>query len=225
MNLTHDFTVPSGLDATWAAFNHLELVAACFPGATLSSVDGHDFAGTLRIKLGSTTLTYTGTGFYAERHLGGRHTVIQATGTDQRGNGTVTAKITMSFTATREETTEVHLGADVTFTGRPTQLAPGVIEDAADRLVAQFVDDVSARFRDGLGAKALEVDANPDTAGPLGTSAAASSKTYTYIPPTPASQTDYDVFVKTAPVVAKRLGPPLLGGLALLWLVRKIRRR
>lgn len=225
MNLTHDFTVPSGLDATWAAFNHLELVAACFPGATLSSVDGHDFAGTLRVKLGPTTLTYTGTGFYAERHLGGRHTVIQATGTDQRGNGTATAKITMSFTAGREETTQVHVVSELTFTGRPAQLAPGVIEDAGDRLAAQFVEDVSGRFRDGLGAQALEVDAHPGEAGPLGASAPAASKTYTYNPPTPASQTDYDVFVRTVPMVAKHLGPPLLGGLALLWLVRKFRRR
>lgn len=225
MKLTHDFTVPAGLDATWAAFNHLELVASCFPGATLTSVDEHDFAGTLRVKLGPSTLAYLGTGFYAERHLGGRHTVIQATGIDQRGKGTVTAKITMSFTAERDESTAVHMVSDISLTGPPAQLAPGVVEDAADRLVSQFEADVSSRFAEGLGAKALEIDAHPQTAGPLGTSAAAASKTYTYNPPTPASQTDYDVFVKTAPLVLRRLGPVVLGGLVVLALVRRVRRR
>jgi hypothetical protein len=99
-----------------------------------------------------------------------------------------------------------------------------VIEDASDRLVAQFVDDVSGRFAEGLGARALELDSHPGTGGPLGTSAAASSKTYTYNPPKPASQTDYEVFVKVAPMVTRRLVPALLGGLALLWLVRKVTR-
>jgi carbon monoxide dehydrogenase subunit G len=224
MNLTHDFTVPASLDEAWAAFNHLELITSCFPGATLTSVDGQDFAGTVKVKLGQVPLSYTGTGKFLERHLGGRHTVIQATGSDRRGKGSATVKVTMSFQPSGEATA-VHVVTDVSFTGQPAQFAPAVVEDAGARLVAQFAESVSSAFSAGLGAEALEADANPSSSHPLGTAASSSSKTYTYNPPSPASQTDYDVFVKVAPLWAKKVAPPVLGGLALWWLVRRIRRR
>ena len=40
MNLTHRFSVPAPLDAAWAAFSRLDLIAPCFPGATVTEVDG-----------------------------------------------------------------------------------------------------------------------------------------------------------------------------------------
>ena len=46
MDLTHSFTVPASLDETWKAFLDIEDVAGCFPGATVTSVEGDDFKGT-----------------------------------------------------------------------------------------------------------------------------------------------------------------------------------
>jgi carbon monoxide dehydrogenase subunit G len=224
MNLTHEFSVPATVDETWAAFNHMELIASCLPGATLTSVDGHSFAGSVRVKLGPTILTYTGTGRFDERHLGGRHTVVTLNGVDQRGKGTAEAKITSSFTDAGG-TTIVRMATRLSLTGPPAQFAPGVVEDASDRLVAQFADNVSERFAAGLGAEALAADADPSHVTDLGQAASSSSKTYSYNPPSPASQSDYDVLVKVAPIWAKRIAPPLLGALAVLWLVRKVRRR
>ncbi|HEX5988023.1 MAG TPA: SRPBCC domain-containing protein, partial [Nocardioides sp.] len=45
MELTHKFTVPAPVDETWAAFQDIESVAGCFPGATVTSVEGDDFKG------------------------------------------------------------------------------------------------------------------------------------------------------------------------------------
>ena len=224
MRLTHEFSVPATVDETWAAFNHMELIASCLPGASLTSVDGHNFAGSLRVKLGTTTLDYTGTGRYEERHLGGRHTVVSLDGVDRRGKGSVQAKVTTSF-ADAGATTVVKVATQLSFTGAPAHYAPGVVEDAGDRLVAQFAESVSERFSAGLGAQALAADSDPSYASDLGRPASSSSKTYAYNPPSPASQSDYDWFVKLAPVWAKQFGPPLLGALAVFWLVRRIRRR
>lgn len=224
MDLTHDFTVPAGLDETWAAFNHLELVTACFPGGTLTSVDGQDFTGGLKGKLGPTAVAYVGTGRFLERHVGGRHTVVEATGNELRGKGTVTARITSSFTEAGAGTT-VHVRTRLTFTGPPAQLSSGVVEDAVDRLVAQFAEEISARFAQGLGAEALAADADSAYASPIGTPASSSSKMYAYHPPHVASQTDWDLFVRVAPTVAKRAVPVLLGGLVVLGVVRSVRRR
>jgi carbon monoxide dehydrogenase subunit G len=224
MNLKHEFRVPATVDETWAAFNHMELIASCFPGAALSSVDGHSFEGQVKMKLGPTTLSYQGRGRFEERHLGGRHTVITLTGEDERGKGTVEARVTSSFSEAGDLTV-VRMVTQLGFTGQAAQLAPGVVQDASDRLVAQFADAVSDRFAAGLGAEALAADSDPSYSSDLGQPASSSSKTYTYNPPTPASQSDYEVLVKLAPLWARKFGPPLAGGLALLWLVRRIRRR
>ena len=45
MDLQHTFTVPIGIDEAWVAFNDLEGIAPCFPGAVITSA-GLVLAGT-----------------------------------------------------------------------------------------------------------------------------------------------------------------------------------
>ena len=45
MDLEHRFTVPAGLEETWAHFNDIEGVAGCFPGATVTEADTESFSG------------------------------------------------------------------------------------------------------------------------------------------------------------------------------------
>lgn len=224
MHLRSEFTVPATMDEAWAAFNHFELISSCFPGFRLQSVDGHDFAGTLKVKLGSVPLVYTGTGRYLERHLGGRHTVIEATGTDARGKGTASLKIRTSFSQVGDATL-VQVATDASFTGAQALLDASVISDTGDRLAAQFADSISARFTDGLGAQALAADARGTYASDLGPAASTKPLTYTYNPPKVASQTDFEVIATRAPEWAARTAPYLLGGLFLTYVVRRLRRR
>ncbi len=39
MDLSHSFTVPTPVDATWAHFQDLGALAECFPGATIGDYD------------------------------------------------------------------------------------------------------------------------------------------------------------------------------------------
>src|SRR5699024_7646314 len=52
MELQHRFTVPASLETTWESFNDVEYIAPCFPGASLTSVEGDEFKGTVKVKLG-----------------------------------------------------------------------------------------------------------------------------------------------------------------------------
>jgi uncharacterized protein len=52
VDLTHTFTVPASLEETWAALNDIESVAGCFPGASVTSVEGEEFKGSCKVKLG-----------------------------------------------------------------------------------------------------------------------------------------------------------------------------
>ena len=66
MELTHRFTVPAPVEETWATFNDIEGVAGCFPGATVTSVEGDTFEGSCKVKLGPIALVYNGSGTFVE---------------------------------------------------------------------------------------------------------------------------------------------------------------
>jgi uncharacterized protein len=145
MDLTHRFSVPARMDEAWNAFNDLERLAPCFPGATISSITGDEFAGSVKIKLGPIALVYNGSGRFVERNDTDRRVVIEARGKDKRGNGTATARVTASFAEAGEET-EVEVLTDLAITGKPAQFGRGVISDVSDKLLQQFVTCVSGRF-------------------------------------------------------------------------------
>jgi uncharacterized protein len=166
MDLTHRFSVPAHIDEAWNAFNNPDELAPCFPGATITSTEGDEFAGSVKIKLGPMALVYNGSGRYVERNAAERRVVIEARGKDKRGNGTATAKITALFTEGGEQT-EVEVLTDLAITGKPAQFGRGVISDVSDKLLDQFLNCVSGRFAEGLGAMhEAEVDgAAPAVAG------------------------------------------------------------
>lgn len=145
MELEHLFTVPASVEETWAAFNDPEVVAPCFPGATLISVDGDTFTGSAKIKLGPIALQYNGTGTYVERDEQARRAVIEAMGKDKRGNGTANATVTAQLTP-EGDGTAVHVTTDLAVTGKPAQFGRGVMQDVSDKLLLQFVACLQTRL-------------------------------------------------------------------------------
>jgi carbon monoxide dehydrogenase subunit G len=142
MELQHTFTVPMSVPDAWTAFNDLERIAPCFPGAQITSVEGDDFTGLAKIKLGPISLQYTGTGTFVERDEEARRAVIEASGKDKRGNGTAAATITARLEA-EGEGTRVVVDTDLKITGRPAQFGRGVISDVGDKLLGQFAECLS----------------------------------------------------------------------------------
>jgi len=137
MDLRHEFTVPATVEETWDAFNDIESVATCFPGAVVSSVEGDAFTGSCKVKLGPIALVYNGTGTFVEKDRSARRMVIDAKGKDRRGNGTAGAHVTA--TMTQEGTsTRVEVLTDLSITGKPAQFGRGVMQDVSDKLLGQF---------------------------------------------------------------------------------------
>ena len=150
MDLSHRFRVPASVEEAWTAFNHLDRIAPCFPGATITTVSGNDFEGSIKVKLGPVALVYNGSGRFVERDPDARRVVIEARGQDHRGNGTATARVTASFAADGGAT-DVEVLTDLAITGKPAQFGPGVISDVSDKLLDQFASCVSGRLAEGLG--------------------------------------------------------------------------
>ena len=146
MELTNTFTIPTGIEEAWVAFNDPNRFAPCFPGASLSSTDDDSFTGTVKVKLGPISLTYKGTGTYIERDKAAYKVIIDASGRDARGNGTASAKVTGTLKADGPSQTEVTMVTDMKVTGRPAQFGRGVMADVSDKIIGQFASCLSNKL-------------------------------------------------------------------------------
>ena len=197
MELSHRFTVPIGVDETWAHFNDIASVAECFPGAQVTEADEESFSGSVKVKLGPIALLYNGSGTFLEKDAEAHRFVVDAKGKDKRGNGTAGAKVTVSMTDAGGST-DVAVETDLAITGKPAQFGRGVIEDISNKLLQQFV----TCLQDRVGAPAAS---SGEEAG--GTAAATGSAPQAGTddqipPPTPASVSPEAAPVPAAPAAA-----------------------
>ncbi|WP_111720798.1 SRPBCC family protein [Homoserinimonas sp. OAct 916] len=168
MKLNHTFVVPAALDVTWAAFNDLDGLVPCLPGARLISAEGDGFAGEVKVKLGPISMLYGGTGVFIERDQAAGRMVVEAKGKDKRGNGTAGATVTAQLTADGTGTS-IEVITDLSVTGKPAQFGRGVIQDVSDKLLGQFVDCISKK----LNPAAEEEPPAAETEGGAGSEGAA----------------------------------------------------
>jgi uncharacterized protein len=143
MKLEHRFTVPAPVDQVWRALQDPERVAPCMPGATLASVEGRTFAGSVKVKLGPVNLLYKGTGEFVEIDDDKHALVLRASGKDTRGNSTASATVTVHVDE------EVLVETDLSITGRPAQLGRGLIAEVGGKIVAQFAESLATELEQG----------------------------------------------------------------------------
>jgi uncharacterized protein len=137
MNLENEFTVPVPVDEAWQVLLDVERVAPCMPGATLTSVNGDEFTGTVKVKVGPITVTYNGEAKFLSKDDATHRAVIEAKGKESRGSGTAGATVTTQLVG-EGSTTTVRVESDVNVTGRPAQFGRGVMAEVAAKLIDQF---------------------------------------------------------------------------------------
>jgi carbon monoxide dehydrogenase subunit G len=237
VKLEHAFTVPAPVDQAWATLLDIEGIAPCFPGATLTGVDGEEFTGTVKVKLGPVSLTYTGKGRFVERDDEEHRVVLDATGRDTKGNGTAGAGVVAHLEADGADSTRVVVETELKVTGRPAQFGRGVIQDVGSRIIDQFAGCLAARMvepaaaADGGSAEADDGSAEAATASPAAgqdapPSAAAAPGPVPSPSPSPArprpvrplrpmadvpeaAPAELDLGAAVLPALARRFGPPL----------------
>jgi uncharacterized protein len=137
MQLEHNFTVAAPVDRAWEVLLDLERIVPCMPGAALTSHEGDEFTGTVRVKLGPMVMSFAGRGRFVERDVVAHRMVIEAAGRDTKGAGSAAAKINATLRADGE-VTAVAVLTDLTITGRVAQLGRGMIADVSSRLLDEF---------------------------------------------------------------------------------------
>lgn len=145
MQLENSFLVPVPVDDAWKVLLDIERIAPCMPGAALDSVEGDDFTGRVKVKLGPINLTYAGKASFIEKDEDNHKAVIDARGKDQRGNGTAAAVVTAQLRS-EGDATRVDVLTDLNITGRPAQFGRGVMTDVGNKLLGQFADKLAAQL-------------------------------------------------------------------------------
>lgn len=144
--LEHSFTVPVPVSQAWEVLLDIERIAPCMPGAALTSADGDDFAGTVKVKLGPVSLMFKGKGRFVERDEAAHRVVITASGADSRGGGTAAAKVTASLHDAGDDGTRVQVATDLDITGKAAQFGRGLIGDVSAKLIGQFADCLAGKL-------------------------------------------------------------------------------
>ena len=231
MQLNHRFTVPASIDETWSAFNDLERIAPCFPGAALTSVEGDEFTGTCKIKLGPISMQYGGSGRFLERDEAAYRAVIEAKGKDKRGNGTAAATVTAQLVAEGDTSTNVEVVTDLAITGKPAQFGRGVMQDVSDKLLGQFATCLETRLGPAatlsdtesvgdVGSGEPAPEPSPSSAGSGAASTSASAAASASAGGEPAAELDLGATV--LPILAKRYAPYAIGLFVLLFLLKRL---
>jgi uncharacterized protein len=139
MELTNEFHVPIGIERAWVVLTDVELIAPCMPGAALEEIEGDEFRGGVKIKVGPITAQYKGKATFLEKDPVAHKAVLRAEGRDTKGQGNANATITAQLTENGSGT-DVKVTTDLTITGRVAQFGRGVLADVSAKLLGQFVD-------------------------------------------------------------------------------------
>jgi carbon monoxide dehydrogenase subunit G len=162
MDFTNEFRVSLPAGQAWALLTDLERIAPCMPGAQLTGVDGDEYTGVVKVKVGPMTVQYKGVATFEERDADGRVAVLRAQGRDVRGQGNADARITARLTPDGTGT-RVTVETRLTITGKVAQFGKGVIQEISKKLLAQFADALEAQ----LAAAPAEAAETADPADPV----------------------------------------------------------
>jgi carbon monoxide dehydrogenase subunit G len=167
MQLETRFQVPLPPEQAWKTLLDVERIAPCVPGAQLTEiVDERTWKGKASVKLGAVSLAYAGTVVIEERDDASRHAVLKAQGTETRGRGLASARITMRLEEADGAATNVVMLTDLTISGTVAQVGRGMIGDVSQKIANQFAANLSSTL---VASKSEATPREESAAAPIAT--------------------------------------------------------
>ena len=191
MELSNDFRVGVPVADAWKVLTDVERIAPMLPGAQLQEVEGDEYRGIVKVKVGPITAQYKGTATFVETDEAAGRVVLRATGRDTRGQGNASATITATMTPDGDGT-KVMVTTDLTVTGKVAQFGRGVLADVSAKLIGQFVDSLEADLAGGGAAGAAAAGNGSSPTGEAETTPAGGS-------PAPAGGSTSQVSASSGP--------------------------
>jgi len=171
IELDNSFTVPVPPEQAWDVLLDVERIAPCMPGASVTSVEGDEIEGQVKVKLGPLSLTYKGTAKFTDKDQASHTISIEATGKETRGSGTASATVQANLTpgdSAGQTLVSIHTSLNVT--GKPAQFGRSLLPEVSGKLIQQFATNLEAMINadtaaEGTAAPGAATDAGTDEAG------------------------------------------------------------
>lgn len=138
MQITNEFTVGAEPEVVYKTLLDFERVGPCIPGATVGPADAEgSHPAQIAVRLGPMKLTYKGTVRLDDQDDAARRAAMVADVRETRGQGSARARMSMTVAA-EGAGSRVGSVTDVQLTGRAAQMGGGIVQDVAERLVADM---------------------------------------------------------------------------------------
>ena len=230
MKIEDNFRVDVPVEEAWKVLLDLERIAPCLPGAQLTEVEGDEYRGTVKIKVGPITAQYKGVAQIVEADEANHRVLLKAEGRDTRGQGNASATVTATLVGDGASTT-VNIDTDLNITGKVAQFGRGVMADVSSKLLGQFADNLKKDVLSGESPTAptapTSADAPTEAAPAAGAPTEAASAAATTGPrkiDSPEAQ-PIDLMDAAGESVGKRLAPVIAAIVALITLRVLFKRR
>ena len=139
-----DVTQP--VEKVWQFIQDVPQVAACLPGAELTEELGPDqYAGRVGISMGPVKMQFTGTADVTQRDEANKTIVIDAAGSDEKGQGQAALGLTVALLPTAGGTT-LDVTQDIQLSGAAAQYGRGMIGDVSQVLMRDFATNMQTRL-------------------------------------------------------------------------------
>lgn len=161
MELTNEFVVTVPVEEAWAVLTDVERIAPCMPGAELQEVEGDEYRGIVKVKVGPITASYRGSARFEEKDAAVHRGVLKAEGRETRGQGNASAVITATLSPSGDGT-KVEVVTDLAITGKVAQFGRGMLAEVSGKLLDQFVHNLETMVL----APALSADAKASPGEP-----------------------------------------------------------
>ena len=174
MQITDEFRVDVPVDQAWSVLRDVERIAPCMPGAQLQEVEGDEYRGIVKVKVGPITAQYKGVARIVEEDDAAHKMVIRAEGRDTRGQGNAAATVTATLAADGDATV-VGIDTELQVTGKVAQFGRGVMADVSSKLLGQFVTCLHDNVLSGDASSPMDASAAPAPARAATSSPSSSS--------------------------------------------------
>lgn len=145
MKLQHRTEVGAKPEDVWAFLQDTPAVVQCMPGAELVDELGDDrYEGMLRVGIGPLKMNYAGKASVVERNAEAHRIVLDASGRDGRGSGSVQAHVQLQVIPA-DSGSRIEVVSDIDLTGRIASLGRG-IRDVSNQMFVEFAHQLGSRI-------------------------------------------------------------------------------
>lgn len=157
MEITQQFEVAHPVDAVWALFKDVPLMASCMPGVELTEeIDSSTVRGRMNVVLGPMRPVFEGEA-KIEQDDSSHEGTIHAKGVDKKGGSRAEAAVSFAV-AKANGSSKVRIVAQIKLFGKLAQFGrAGILRDVSEQLTGDFSRCLEAKLEAATPEEAAEI--------------------------------------------------------------------